>query len=185
MAVSIDHAKVCVAIFESGNGSTILSAGVAPLNSSPQPTVVDFSDGPHTGQNPPPNSGTNFVPAINPALPTNTAPPRVGLIVKKNSVGRWTDDNNGDWTEYVSGTNSIFSGRPRGWDLPDHDVAVIDTATLAVSYVTGLMNICMDLAVNPASGQITVVGTEAMNQLRYEPVLKGIFTRVNLALAGE
>ena len=184
MAVSIDHAKVCVAIFESGNGSTILSAGVAPLNSFPQPTVVDFSDGPHTGQNPPPNSGTNFVPAINPALPTNTAPPRVGLIVKKNSAGRWTDDNNGDWTEYVSGTNSIFSGRPRGWDLPDHDVAVIDTATLEVSYVTGLMNICMDLAVNPASGQITVVGTEAMNQLRYEPVLKGIFTRVNLALAG-
>src|SRR2546426_599336 len=68
MAVSIDHAKVYVAIFESGNGSTILSAGVAPLNSFPQPTVVDFSDGPHTGQNPPPNSGTNFVPAINPAL---------------------------------------------------------------------------------------------------------------------
>src|SRR5207247_569794 len=34
----------------------------------------------------------------------------------------------------------------------------------------------------PASVELAVAGTEAMNQLRYEPVLKGIFTRVNLAL---
>src|SRR5438477_4492962 len=81
MAVSPDRTKVCVAIFESGNGSTILSAGVGPLTAFPQPIVVDFPDGPHRGQNPPPNNGTNLVPAINPALSTNAAPPRVGLIV--------------------------------------------------------------------------------------------------------
>src|SRR5438093_6425812 len=55
MAISPDRAKVYVAIFESGNGSTILNAALGPLTSFPQPTVVDFPDGPHTGQNPPPN----------------------------------------------------------------------------------------------------------------------------------
>ena len=184
MAVSPDRTTVYVAIFESGNGSTILSAGIGALTVFPQPTVVDFLDGPHRGQNPPPNSGAVFLPPINPLLPTNSTPPRVGLIVKKNNAGRWLDDNQGDWTEYIRGTNSIFSGRPRGWDLVDHDVAVIDAATWSVGYVSGLMNLCMDLAVNPASGELALVGTEAMNQLRYEPVLKGIFTRVNLALVG-
>jgi YVTN family beta-propeller protein len=182
MAVSPDRTKLYVAIFESGNGSTILSAGVGPLTSFPQPTVVDFPDGPHAGLNPPPNSGAGFVPAINPRLPTNSAPPRVGLIVKRDETGRWLDDNAGDWTEYVNGTNSVFSGRSRGWDLLDHDVAVVDTAALSVGYITRLMNICMDVAVNPATGRLAVVGTEALNQVRYEPVLKGKFTRVQLAL---
>ncbi len=182
MAASPDGTRVYVAIFESGNGSTILSAGVGPLTAFPQPSVVDFPAGPHGGQNPPPNQGTNFVPGLNPGLPTNAMPPRVGLIVKKSGAGRWLDDNDGDWTEHVSGTNSVFSGRPPGWDVMEHDLAIIDTSSLNVSYVTALMNICMDIAVNPASGQIAVVGTDAMNQVRYEPALRGIFTRVNLAL---
>jgi DNA-binding beta-propeller fold protein YncE len=40
----------------------------------------------------------------------------------------------------------------------------------------------MDVAVNPATGQITVVGTEASNEIRFEPVLKGVFVQVKLAL---
>src|SRR2546426_4949065 len=92
------------------------------------------------------------------------------------------DDNGGDWTEFVSGTNAALSGRVSGWDMPDHDVAVIDTATLGVTYLTGLMNICMDVAVNPASGQITVVGTDATNERRFESNLKSTFLRVSLAL---
>ena len=115
----------------------------------PRPSVVDFPNGPHGGQNPPPNRGTNFSPTINPAIPTNTPPPKASLIVKKDGAGRWMDDNNGDWTEFVSGTNSIFSGRPHGWDILDRDVAEIDTVSLSVRYLTGLMNICMSLAVNP------------------------------------
>ncbi|HMJ65444.1 MAG TPA: YncE family protein, partial [Candidatus Binatia bacterium] len=86
-----------------------------------------------------------------------------------------------DWTEFVSGPNAALSGRRIGWDMPDHDVAVIDTATLAVSYATGLMNICMDIAINPASGQIAVVGTDALNEIRFEPNLNGTFLRVQLA----
>jgi YVTN family beta-propeller protein len=183
IAVSPDRAKVYVAIFESGNRSTILSTSVGTLDGFPQPSVVDLPTGPHRGQNPPPNNGTNFLPTINPAIPTNVAAPKVSVIAKKNAAGRWVDDNNGDWTEFVSGTNSVFSGRPRGWDILDHDVAVIDTASMGVSYLTGLMNICMDVAVNPASGQVTVVGTDALNHIRFESVLRGVFIRVNLALA--
>jgi len=40
----------------------------------------------------------------------------------------------------------------------------------------------MGLAVNPASGRIAVVGTDAINQVRFEPNLNGIFVRVKLAL---
>lgn len=177
MDVSADGAKVYAAIFESGNASTIIGTGVS--QGFPRANPVNFPDAPSGGQNPPPNSGTNFVPAINPAL-TNP-PPQVSLIVKKNSAGRWMDDNNGDWTEYIRGSNAAFSGRVPGWDMPDHDLAVIDTSTFSITYAAGLMNICMAVSVNPTSGKICVIGTDALNSIRFQPVLDGIFIRVNLA----
>ena len=180
MAASPDGTKVYVAIFESGNGTTILGRRLTALGALPQPGPVDDLHGPHGGADPPPNSGTNFVPEINPAL-TNP-PPRVSHIVRKNTAGRWMDDNNGDWTEWISGTNAALSGRVPGWDLPDRDVAIIDTATIEVSYAHRLMNICMAIGVNPVSGEISVVGTDATNERRFEPVLNGVFLRVNLAL---
>lgn len=178
MVSSPDGSKVYVAIFESGNASTIISTGVS--SGAPRPSPINFTFAPSGGLNPAPNSGTNFVPAINPLISTST-PPRVGLIVKKNRNGRWMDDNQGDWTEFIRGTNAAFTGRVPGWDMPDHDLAIIDSATFAMTYASGLMNICMAVAVNPVSGKICVVGTDALNQLRFEPVLKGIFLRVNLA----
>ena len=57
-------------------------------------------------------------------------------------------------------------------------VAIVDAGTLAVTYAGGLLNLCMALAVNPASGEVTVVGTEATNEIRYEPNLSGTFVRV-------
>jgi YVTN family beta-propeller protein len=180
LAVSPDGRQVVAAFFESGNRTTILSGGVSV--GTPRPTVVDFPQGPHGGVNPPPNQGTNFVPGLNPGLPANMLPPKVGLIVRKNDAGRWLDDTDADWTEYVSGTNSVFSGRPAGWDVLDHDLAVVDTETLEVRYLTGLMNLCMTTAIQPVSGRIAVAGTEAMNHIRFEPVLRGTFVRVQLAL---
>ncbi len=177
MDVSPDGSKVYVAIFESGNASTIIGPGIS--QGLPRPSPVNFPNAPSLGLNPPPNAGTNFIPLINPVI-TNP-PPRVGLIVKKNSANRWMDDNSGDWTEYIRGTNAAFTGRIPGWDLPDHDLAVVDTANLSIHYATGLMNICMALAVNPASGTVSVIGTDALNNLRFQPVLQGIFIRVNLA----
>ena len=53
--------------------------------------------------------------------------------------------------------------------LLDHDVAIIAVDTLLVSYVDRLLNLGMALAVNPATGHIGVVGTDATNEIRFEP----------------
>jgi len=178
MATSPDGSKVYVAIFESGNGTTILGKKLTTLFTQPTGGPVEDLRGPYGGMDPPPNSGMDYYPA---KAVTNAAP-RVSHIVRKNATGRWMDDNNGDWTEWVSGTNASLSGRIQGWDLPDRDVAIIDTATLGVTYAHQLMNLCMGIAVNPASGEISVVGTDGTNEKRFEPVLQGVFLRVNLAL---
>ena len=176
MAVSVDGSEVYVLVFESGNGSTILGGG-SQMGGGFPPNVVSDSSGPYGGQNPPPNDGTDFDPPQN---PTNPAPPAVGLIVKKDGAGQWMDDNGGDWTDLVSGSSAGLSGRPVGWDLPDHDVAIIDTSTLSVDYSSRVTNLCMALAVQPLSGDVTVVGTDATNEVRFEPILKGRFLRVEL-----
>jgi YVTN family beta-propeller protein len=177
MAASADGSQVYVAIFFSGNDTTILGGG-AETNITFPPNVVGDPLGPYGGQNPPPNHGNLFRPAKNPA---NPAPPAVGLIVRKDAAGNWMDDNNGDWTNLVSGPNASHSGRPIGWDLTDNDLAIIDTATSTVSYARHLMNICMAIGVNPVSGDVTIVGTEATNEIRFEPNVQGRFTRVEIA----
>ncbi len=174
IAVSSDFKKVYVAIFDSGNQSTVLGGGGTMANVFP-PNVVSNPAGPYGGQNPPPNAGNAFNPPIAAGLP---APPKVGLIVKKDATGKWMDDNAHDWTALVSGNNASLSGRPVGWDLPDHDVAVIDADSLGLTYADHLMNLDMALAVNPANGEVVVVGTEATNEIRFEPNLKGKFVHV-------
>lgn len=153
-ALATDGTSVFAAIFESGNNTTIL----------PQ-TVVTSSVNPYPGDaNPPPNNGAAFNPPINPA---NPPAPDVSLIVKKVN-GNWVDDNPaapGNWNAAVT------------WNFHDHDVAIINANSLAVSYVSGLMNLNMHLAVKPG-GQVTVVGTDAINHVRFEPNVKGVFLRV-------
>jgi len=173
LAVSPDGTKVYAAVFESGNNTTNLPAHGGGH------VVLGLPDGPYGGQNPPPNNGDEFLPPINPDLPT---PPAFGLIVGKNTEGQWVDDNGGDWTEWISGPSAAMSNRIPGWDMVDHDVAVIDTATMSVSvYLRRMMNLCMALAVNPVTQRVTVVGTEATNVVRFMPNLKGRFTRVLIA----
>lgn len=135
MAVKSDGSKVYLAIFESHNSSTILGGGTQNGNLGFPPNVVSDPAGPYAGQNPPPNNGAAFNPPINGALP---APPKVGLIVKKNGSNQWMDDNAHDWTSLVNGPNAALSGRPVGWDLSDNDVAIIDTSSLSVSYAKRL-----------------------------------------------
>ncbi|GMU80994.1 MAG: hypothetical protein AMXMBFR47_08650 [Planctomycetota bacterium] len=151
LAVSGDGSRVYAAIFESGNRTTSIPR-----------QVVSNPGSPYAGQNPPPNSGNAFLPPLAPGLPP---PPPVGLILREDAAGRWRDDNSRDWTNFV------------GWRLHDHDVAVIDTATLGVTYVNSLMTIVMDLAVAP-NGTVTAVGTDASNQIRFEPRVRGIFSKV-------
>ena len=178
MAVSTNGEEVYVAIFESGNGTTVLGGGAGDPIASP-PNVVNDPAGPWNGLNPPPNDGSGFKPPFNPLLP---APPGVSLIVRLDGAGMWMDDNGGDWTNLVSGNQAQKSGRPVGWELLDHDIAILDANTLSVSYADGLMNLNMALAVNPVTNHLAVVGTEAINELRFEPNVNGIFVRSHLAL---
>ncbi len=177
LAVSADGASVYVAIFESGNATTVLGGGLESAANG-LPNVVSDPRGPYGGVNPPPNAGSVFDPPRDPSA----TPPRVGLIVRKDGAGRWRDDNGADWTRFVSGEDAALSGRRPGWDLPDRDVALINAGTLEVRYVSGLMNMVMALAVNPASGALSVVGTEAINEVRFEPKVNSRFVRAQLAL---
>ncbi len=183
LAVSPDGSKVYCAMFASGNRTTILGGG-STLGTPDPPNVVSSTFSPYyvsgpAAPNPPPNSGTGFDPPIDPNLPT---PPRVGLIVRKDTTtGQWLDDNGGDWTDVVSGMNAAESGRETNWDVLDNDLAIIDADapdTMTTQYAHDLMNIVMAIAVNPASGFVSVIGTDAINEVRFEPNLNGRFVRV-------
>lgn len=176
LATSLDGSKVYLAIFESGNGTTALSGKVNGV----EPNIVGDPAGPYGGLNPPPNANgaTTFNPPMNPANPP--PPANLSVIVRRSATGDWLDDNGRSWKRFVTGGNASWGGRVRtaGWDLVDRDVAIIDTATGAVTYQGGLTNIVMAMAVNPASGRVTVVGTDATNEVRFEPVVNGRFLRV-------
>ncbi|MDG2122150.1 MAG: beta-propeller fold lactonase family protein [Verrucomicrobiales bacterium] len=175
LAASADGSQVYAAIFESGNRTTVLGGGADDSGTVDfPPNVVSDPTGPYQGTNPPPNNGNAFEPSKN---PENGTPPAVGLIVRQDDTGAWRDDNGSDWTALVSGSQAAKSGRPVGWTLIDNDVAIIDTTTLTVTYATGLMNANMAIAVNPDTGAVTTVGTDATNEIRFEPVVNGTFIR--------
>ena len=155
LAVSPDGSKIYLAIFESGNHSTIVPE-----------TSVNSASGPYGGQNPPPNSGTAFSPTIKSGLAT---PPKVTQIVRKNAANRWLDGNARDWTSFIT------------WDVHDNDVAVVNASSLAVTYIKGLMTIVSGIAVAP-NGNVLAVGMESRNELRFEQNVNGVFVRCMGAL---
>ncbi len=155
--VSPDGTKVYAAIFESGNHSTLVSRA-----------SVNNASGPFGGQNPPPNDGTTFSPPIAQNLP---APPVVSHIARKGTDGLWRDGNGTNWSQFIT------------WDLHDHDVAIINASTLAVTYASGLMTTVASVGVAP-NGTVTVIGTEARNDLRFEDNLNGVFIRSEVASFG-
>ncbi len=154
LATSPDGTKVYLAVFESGNRTTLVPR-----------TLVSNPTGPYAGINPPPNSGAAFDPP-RPAGQPN--PPAVSQIVRRNAANQWMDDNNRNWTSLVT------------WGVVDNDIAVVDASTLATSYVTGLMNTVAGIGV-AANGQILAVGIEPRNEVRFEPKLNGHFARMMAA----
>jgi len=155
LAVSPDGSKIYLAIFESGNHSTMVPEA-----------SVNSASGPYGGQNPPPNSGTAFSPTIKSGLAT---PPKVSQIVRKNAANRWLDGNARDWTNFIT------------WDVHDNDVAVVNASSLAVTYIKGLMTIVSGIAVAP-NGNVLAVGMESRNELRFEQNVNGVFVRCMGAL---
>ena len=89
-------------------------------------------------------------PPVNPALPP---PPQVSLII---------DASDPAWTKNIKYT------------MPDNDVAAISTTTLAVTkYYPHLGTVNLGLAVNPASGNVYVANTDALNLVMFETALNG------------
>lgn len=183
LAVSPDGSTVYCAFFESGNATTVLNGNnfMASGICSPQGGCTTTNNdvtrpvGPYGGVVPVPNAGTGFNPPMNLSNPASTE--SNSLIVRKNAAGQWFDDNNHNWTNIVSGGAGV---RVAGWDMPDRDVAVLNANSLALSYQARLGNILMAMAVRP-SGEVTIVGTDATNEIRFEPNLNGKFLRVNMS----
>jgi YVTN family beta-propeller protein len=153
LLASPDGSKVYVGIFGSGNQTTIVKR-----------QDVSNVAGPYGGQNPPPNSDNAFNPPLASGLIT---PPQVAQIVRRDAAGVWKDDNNRNWSQFVT------------WNLADNDVAIIDTSTLAVTYAKGMLSTVMALGMRP-DGVVTPVGLDARNEVRFEPVVKAKFVRVEM-----
>ncbi len=187
--------NVYVGIFESGNGTTALTGGKVDA-----PFEVDIArdtSGPYGGVSPFPDSVnaqldyyTSLYPQVttvtgNGAIPLNTPPP-VSVIVRRQApvngaLPAWLDENGKNWSAFINGDLAQLGSnadRVAGWDLIDRDIAVINTATNAVTYQGGPLNIVMALAVNPSTNSVTAVGTDATNQLRYQPKLTSKFIQV-------
>jgi len=157
VAVGPDGKRVYVAVFDSGNRTTIIPD-----------EIVSSPFGPYGGFNPPPNTRSGYAPPIE---DLSVFPPAAGLIVQRHrNAPLWLDENGASW------------GFAIGWDVHDHDVAAIDAETLTVEYIQGLMNLNMHLAVRP-DGVLSVVGTQALNLRRFEPNLTAKFVRSQVAFA--
>lgn len=190
MAVSADGNTVYTAFFESGNQTTVIPGNAFHADGfcsvqggacTTIPSDVQHPAGPYGGQVPVPNAGTGFSPAWNPALPAMDA--NHSLVVRKNAQGQWMDDNGGNWTNIVTG-GLPGTARVAGWDMPDRDVAIINAnnpSTAGVTYKQHLGNILMAMSVHPTNGEVYVVGTDATNEVRFEPNLNGKFLRVNVS----
>jgi len=132
----------------------------AAFNSGNQTTVVSNSSIPTdteaNGGPPGPNVNHAGVPE-----------PSVGVIVKYDGQD-WRDPNGNDWSHLVR------------FDLPDHDVFVIDANAQVPAQVPGddgvfdhVGTTLFNMIVNPVNGSVYVTNTEARNNVRFEG--EGIF----------
>ena len=126
-------------------------------------TDVSSTTGPYGGLNPPPNRGAAFVPPLASGLAMG---PAVAQIVKPQRDGAhgWTTTGR-NWTSFVT------------WNLADHDVAIIDTSTLSVTYASGMLSTVMALALRP-DGAVTPVGLDAHNEIRFQSNVQSRFVHV-------
>ncbi|HEX8097977.1 MAG TPA: hypothetical protein VF507_08070, partial [Pyrinomonadaceae bacterium] len=137
---------------------------VSVFESGNQTTVVPFRAVALAGGPPPPN------PAMSLSLPL---PPANSLIVKWNG-SNWVDEaGSPKWTQLIP------------YRLADVDVVAIDArgATPAVSgEVRGVGTHIGNFAIDSASNRLFVLNTDAHNEVRFEPNLRGRFLNTRLSV---
>jgi DNA-binding beta-propeller fold protein YncE len=153
LAVSPDGTRVYAAVFKSGNRTTTVSAyAVCPGGADAPPCERDGRQVP--GGLPAPN--VNF---------EGIEQPHTGLIVRYDGErDAWLDEIDRDWSNAVP------------ISLPDFDVFEIDAVAdppLQVRAVAGVGTVIYNLAVHPVTGRVFATNTEARNDLRFEPRVRG------------
>jgi len=200
-SLATDGTAVWAGIFESGNGTTAINGLTGGNSAFPPGTASTSASNPYGGapaageyfHDAPPASGAGWNIRGVAWFPAGMIPqvPRSSIIVRSNGAGGWLDDNGRNWASFVDGANAAQSGRFPGWVLLDNDVARVvegsntlseDGAFGTSGYVTRQMNIVMAIARNPVTGTIFSVGTDATNEVRFEPNITGTFTRVMLSV---
>jgi len=131
---------------------TVVYAAI--LDSGNQTTAITEQVVTNNGGLPPPPPGS-----------TGGAPD-TGLIVKFDG-SRWRDEIGRDWSASVA------------FAVPDKDVFLLnaDATPLALvsgtSFVTGVGTVLFNMAVRPTTGKLYVANTDAQNQVRFEPFVRG------------
>lgn len=162
LAASSDGSTVYAAVLRSGNQTTIVSVyAICPAERGQRPCVIGgrFMPGPK----PPPNVNVEGIPE-----------PRTGLIVRYDSeTGAWEDEIGRDWRNAID------------ISLPDKDVFAIDALAdppREIRSFSGAGTILYNMAVNPVSGQLYVSNTEASNEIRFEPNVRGRMHRSRITI---
>jgi YVTN family beta-propeller protein len=143
------------ALAKNADGSRVF---VSVFESGNQTTIVKEADVSANGGLPPPT------PAMDPGLPPA---PQTGLIVKR--VGsQWVDELNRNWNSSIPYT------------LADVDIAVINSSgsTLPASVsleVNGVGTHVGNMAFDPTQGRLVVANLDDINEVRFEPNLRGRF----------
>lgn len=153
LAVSPDGTRVYAAAFLSGNRTTAISQeAVCDGGEDAPPCMVDGREMP--GGQPGPNQNIEGVPA-----------PETGLIVRQDpATGMWEDELRRDWSAAMRIA------------LPDKDVFVIDAEVdppVEIASYSGVGTVLYAMATNPVNGDVYVANTEARNEVRLEPRLRG------------
>jgi DNA-binding beta-propeller fold protein YncE len=105
---------------------------------------------------------TTIIPAA--VAPAQTIPPGTTAPLPPPQVGLIADARDPNWSNVIKYT------------MPDNDVVAIDTNSLTIAgYFTGVGTINLGIAVRPATGEIYVTNTDALNLTHYEPFLRGHF----------
>jgi DNA-binding beta-propeller fold protein YncE len=150
------------ALAATADGATVYAAVFFSGNQTvavPEPTVTNG-----LGLPPPPAGG-------------RLDGPNTGLIVRLNpATGKWEDELWQDWSAAVPMV------------LPDKDVFVIDAAAsppvlaAGTNAVPGVGTVLFNMAVRPGTSTVYVSNTEARNEVRFEPELRGHVTDTQITV---